>query len=113
MVAWLQFINLNGLLLLGGGSLLVAAGWLACRRASWRGWAAWAATGAALVGVLIYLRTPPATLRILQPATAPDGPSLLLEDVLTFESPAAIRRFIAASGGRPTLVDVYADYGFS
>lgn len=128
MIPWLiQFLNQHALLLLGGGIVVVFALVLLLRRARRRWWGAWAVVCLALGSGFFYLRTPAATLYSpptqtewveYTPEEALAGPEalgvgdLFGHEASTLESVEAIQGLIAASGGKPTLVDVYADYGF-
>lgn len=118
----LQFLNQHALLLAGGGALIVPAVVLGLWRASRGWWAAWAVLGLALTGTFFALRTPAATLSSFEPAVADEpaaaeaepAPVLVLvhEEIAGFDSVEAIRAKLAASAGKPTLVDFYADFGF-
>jgi hypothetical protein len=123
----LQFLNRYALLLL---PLLVVGGWAAgllVRRAGRKWWLAWGGLSALLVAGFFSLRTPAATLTMFRPlsptpveetGTAPGYPdtSPVVERVSAtpqFGSADEIRSFLAASGGKPTLVDFYTDFGVS
>jgi hypothetical protein len=123
----LQFLNRYVLLLL---PLLVVGGWavgLLLRRAGRRWWLAWGGLCALLVAGFFSLRTPAATLTMFRPMpsppveeteTAPGSPDAapvaeLISATPEFRSGEEIRSFLAASGGKPTLVDFYTDFGLS
>ena len=102
-----QVINQNLLIVLPFVVLGVWAVVLLWRRSSWRWWAGWAFGGAVVLAAGLGLRTPTATL-IHPPA---DGEEENRVEIISFESIAEVRAAIDASGGRPTLVEFYADYG--
>jgi hypothetical protein len=110
--------------------LLVLAGWavvLMVRRARRRWWLAWGGLGVVLVAGFFSLRTPAATVTEFRPAPSPaveeaatETPSaeslaalVKVGETPPFTSAEEIRRFIASSGGKPTLVDFYTDFGLS
>jgi hypothetical protein len=100
---------------------VVLAGWgiaLACRRSALRWWGVWAGCCLLAGGGFLALRTPAATLLHPRPAETvlregTEGTEGTEETELpNLKSVAEIRSCIAASGGRPTLVEFYTDLGF-
>lgn len=85
------------------------------RRSRWL-WSAWAGLILAAAGSLIVLRTPAATVSEHLPGesvlstTGADVGSLLAYRELSLESEHQIEQVLAA-GPKPTLVEVYVDYG--
>jgi hypothetical protein len=123
----LQFLNRYVLLLL---PLLVVGGWaigLLVRRVGRKWWLAWGGLCVLLVAGFFSLRTPAATLTVFRPTplppveetgTAPGRtvapPAVeLISATPQFNGAEEIRSFLAASGGKPTLVDFYTDFGLS
>ena len=126
MSALERLLHQNNLLILGAGLLLAVAVVLVCRRLSWRWWLGWVALGVVVAGGLLGLRTPAATLSYHQAppppdaAPAPEAPgqplaaeTTVLPSEFTPTTAAGIASTLAASGGKPTLVEIYADFGLS
>jgi thiol:disulfide interchange protein len=111
MSALLQFLNRYALLLLPAVLLGAGAVLLVVKRCSWKGWLAWTASCAALLLGLYLLRTPAVTVFAAQPALQPAAAGSSRQDIAELTSPEEIRRLLASSHGRPTLVDFYTDYG--
>jgi hypothetical protein len=133
----LQFLNQYFLVLLPAAVLAGCGVGLVLRRPRWGWWAAWAVLCLATGGGLLALRTPAATLtafraagpaatliafRPAQPAEATPGDAgtelvaageslIRIDDTPQLNSVAEIRGFLADSGGKPTLVEFYTDYG--
>jgi hypothetical protein len=90
---------------------------LLVRYRSWsvRWWAAWSATAGLGVLATVALRTPPASLSEHNSVDlAQQGVPLeavFAHDTPDFESVEDIRTLLA-SAEKPTLVEIYADYGF-
>src|SRR5262249_32131107 len=94
--------------LLAGGALFAAAPLVpACRGPRSRWWAAWVAGLCLFVTAAARLRTPDAAISI--PDAAPGDASYAELDLASVE---AVEQAIR-SVGRPVLVEVYADHGFS
>src|SRR5262245_56268724 len=105
---------LNGYALLWAPALLalILAGLLLYRRARPRWWAAWIAGCGAAVAGLALLRTPDTS--IVQAAPADSGSGQFVEIASAEEWTTAggsIAEAVANSGGRPTLVEFYTDFG--
>jgi thiol:disulfide interchange protein len=108
----LQFLNQYGLLLLPLGLLAFGAIVLIRKRSSRKWWLTWVGLAALLAVGFFSLRTPAATLTYFQPSD-PDSPDPVVQvsEVHQFADPEALRSFLATSGGKPTLVDFYTDFG--
>jgi hypothetical protein len=109
------FQLLNGYALLWAPALVtvIFAGLLLYRRARRRWWAVWLAACGATVAGLALLRTPDTSFLLAAPADAgwvQLGESTSAEEWLAAGS---IEEAVADSGGRPTLVEFYTDFGFS
>jgi hypothetical protein len=109
MTDLIQWLNGYALLWI---PVVVAAGTaalLVVRRSRVRWWGAWVvallgtAQGAAL------LRSADGT--VVQTVPAPDGSLFVSRESLEWTSADSIERAVRASGGRPTLVEFYTDYG--
>jgi hypothetical protein len=106
---------LNGYALLWAPALLALmfAGLLVYRRARPRWWAAWLAGCGATVAGLALLHTPDTSILRAAPADAgwvQSGESAIAEE---WSAAGSIEEAVADSGGRPTLVEFYTDFGFS
>ena len=117
-----QFLNQYALLLL---PILIMTAWataLIIRRSAFRRWLPWVGVWIVLLAAASYLRTPASTVTSFQPSASETDDLLRLQDrveslhlireVRPFTSPEEIRGFLAASRGKPTLVDFYTDFGF-
>jgi hypothetical protein len=102
----------NGYALLWAPALLILtfAGLLLYRRARLRWWAVWLAGCGAAVGGLPLLRTPDTSILRAAPADA-EWVQFALPD--EWMAAGSIEEAVADSGGRPTLVEFYTDFGFS
>jgi hypothetical protein len=114
MSGFARFFHEHDIFFAAGALWLAAAVPLVRWRPRPRWWAAWGAGGPALGLALFFgLRSPPATLTVGPDPGASDAaaaPALAGEFV-----PASvddIRRRIA-SAGRPTLVEIFSDFGLS
>jgi hypothetical protein len=97
------------------------------RRARRRWWLAWGGLAVVLVAGFFSLRTPAATVTEFQPVPSPVVEEAGTETVSAeafaalvkvgetpqFTSAEEVRRFLTSSGGKPTLVDFYTDFGLS
>ena len=109
MILLPQVINQYLLIVLPFVVLSVWAVVLLWRRSSWRWWASWTFGCAVVLAAGLALRTPSATL--IHPDAAEDEGNFI--EIISFARAAEVRACIDASGGRPTLVEFYADYGLS
>jgi thiol:disulfide interchange protein len=109
---WLpQFLNQYVLLLLPILLLVAWAAWLAAHRGSRKWWVVWLCLCVGLFAGIRTVRTPAATLTFFGTAEKGEAPGQEGPQVLQFTRPQDVRKAIANSGGKPTLVEVYADFG--
>ena len=120
-----QWVHQHNLLLLCAAVVAGTGVLLAFRWRSLRLWLAWLSLAGISLATLLTLRTPAASLTEHRPAAdvesvpfaAADHESIVSSGATEYSQPdlesvAAIEKMLA-SGGKPTLVEVYADYGLS
>lgn len=93
--------------------IVVAAGTalvLVIRRSRVRWWAAWVAGVLGFVLGAPLLRSAEGT--VVENTTGDEGPPIVLGQSLEWDSADSVEQTVRASGGRPTLVEFYTDFGF-
>jgi hypothetical protein len=119
----IQFVNQYFLLLVPLVLLAVGALFLVHLRRSRRWWLVWGVCATLIVGTLLWLRSPPATITQFRRAGTENGETLNLQgpasdavvsqvsEVFAPGTLADIRAAIGSSGSKPTLVELYTDFG--
>jgi hypothetical protein len=114
-----QSLHEHDVLLAFAVALAITAAVFWGRRVRRRWWLTWGAGLGACLALAVALRTPTATISEFRASANEDerasGPGLevgRVTDSPDLDSVEAIRRLIA-SGSKPTLLELYSDYGFS
>src|SRR5262245_24968430 len=114
MIHVLQFLNGYAIILVWGILAYLAAILLVRRRSRVRWWAVWTSGIAVTFTGLFLLRTADSTVIAAIPEQADDVSGMVpIQESLEWDSAESIEKTVLASGGKPTLVEFYTDFGFS